>query len=631
MILALCSGVQSVAVSEVVVLSNRTRQVVSCELADAAGNARTHTIEPDDLVCEWVQGTVAIRFSTGLEPREYDLPPNAAYCFRGTKVAGEIDLEEIGVDHANEDKPQGAPRPIHGDPSNVDRPGVLLPEPELLEIPVKLLVDDEERATRDRWERRLRQRVRTASAAFERYWRVRFHIVAVDTWKSNDSLRAFDELRNEFEWHVEVRPATLAIGFTGRRFVPPPEARSVCGEGALRSHILVPEGLPNMSEAERTEMLVHLLGHYLGAAHCPWPDSVMRPTLADRQVNGRRFVIRPDALNTLALGLVVENLRAKGVVNQLSQLDKDKRRCLAAIYATLAEAMPDDSDGMDLAGSLGGDFSFDDSPPAPQATPDDPLPLEPGPPQRVTTPLRRPPQREPGDLTGGASAVVRAVVAAAERNQRLPARSGGKNRGRLKDDELTTYYVTAAAAAAELLPEKARPQAFFLGLAVALDTSETLRNVPLMGELIREVEPDDQRARRLKVLGSPTMRRRYDLTQHFFVSAAIATCAGRAAAESTGLGKELRDADGGSGFSFSDWCADLAGIELAERVKAGKHPLNRLIVAFPIDDYLPPVADLKDGMTRDEFARQFGSVSDRRYLQVRDVILKRIAKLPPYR
>jgi hypothetical protein len=246
-------------------------------------------------------------------------------------------------------------------------------------------------------------------------------------------------------------------------------------------------------------------------------------------------------------------------------------------------------------------------------------------------------------LAQAAREIVATVVAAAQRNHRLPVKATVETQAAAKStcpnaappkrhgswrrsgDELTAFYVTAAAARAELLPKEFRAQAFFLGLAVALDTSEYLRKVPVMGDMIREIEPDAERARRLKVLGLPTLRDRHDLAQHFFISAAIAAGAGRHAAEAAGLAKELHDADGGSGFSFSDWCADLAGIDLNERVRTGKFPLTRLIAGFRVDDYLPRVSDLKDGMTEAEFARLFGSPSDKRFGQVDDEIRKRIA------
>ena len=66
-----------------------------------------------------------------------------------------------------------------------------------------------------------------------------------------------------------------------------------------------------MSEAERLEILVHELGHFLGAVHTADGNSVMRPALGDRRARGRSFRIGFDAPNTLAMNLVADELRSR--------------------------------------------------------------------------------------------------------------------------------------------------------------------------------------------------------------------------------------------------------------------------------------------------------------------------------
>jgi hypothetical protein len=122
------------------------------------------------------------------------------------------------------------------------------------------------------------------------------------------------------------------------------------------------------------------------------------------------------------------------------------------------------------------------------------------------------------------------------------------------------------------------------------------------------------------------MRGRYDLTQHFFVSAALATMAGPAAAEAVGLAKELRDSQGDSGFSFSDVCADLAGIALAQRLSDGKTSLADL-QKFRVAEHLPELDDLADGLSSAEFARQYGSLLDPRFQRQVEAIRQRVAAL----
>jgi hypothetical protein len=52
-------------------------------------------------------------------------------------------------------------------------------------------------------------------------------------------------------------------------------------------------------------------------------------------------------------------------------------------------------------------------------------------------------------------------------------------------------------------------------LPIALDDSTILRNNPLVRSMVRSVESDAERKERIAALGSPTVRKRRDLCQHF--------------------------------------------------------------------------------------------------------------------
>ena len=67
------------------------------------------------------------------------------------------------------------------------------------------------------------------------------------------------------------------------------------------------------------------------------------------------------------------------------------------------------------------------------------------------------------------------------------------------------------------------------------------------------------------------------------LSAAIASSSGAKSAEAVALAKQLHDARFGGGFSFAAWCADLAGIALAERVQRDQPPLAELARTFRIE------------------------------------------------
>ncbi len=232
-----------------------------------------------------------------------------------------------------------------------------------------------------------------------------------------------------------------------------------------------------------------------------------------------------------------------------------------------------------------------------------------------------------------ARTVVAAVVEAGRRNARLPGRGtpGAEAPFRRTGDELTAYYVRAAAAAARRLPDEHAAAAFLLGIGVALDDSDLLRSNLLTAALWRQIEAPAARAERLEVLGTPTVHGRHDLCQHFAVSAALTAAAGPRAAETAGVFKEMLDArPGGSGFSFADLAADLAGIAFAEELTRTPRRLADVARSFAIADYAVPPAGLPEGLSQAEFARRYGSVSDERFRRRQEDIRKQIHALPPY-
>ena len=115
---------------------------------------------------------------------------------------------------------------------------------------------------------------------------MRFEIVTVGHWASDPAVRSFDQSLMEFAQKVRPVPARLAIGFTSHYEWVRGEMHLGGTHGALASHILIRESPGQVSEPERLEVLVHELGHFLGAAHTSDKTSVMRPMLGDRQIGG---------------------------------------------------------------------------------------------------------------------------------------------------------------------------------------------------------------------------------------------------------------------------------------------------------------------------------------------------------
>ena len=125
--------------------------------------------------------------------------------------------------------------------------------------------------------------------------------------------------------------------------------------GPFQSHILIREWAQHISEAERLELLIHELGHHLGAVHSPEPDSVMRPILGDRQARCAAFPIRFDPVNTLAMYLVGEEIRIRHV-HSFARMSTPTKMRLRQIYTVLSQALPSDPAAAKYLDLLGGDL-----------------------------------------------------------------------------------------------------------------------------------------------------------------------------------------------------------------------------------------------------------------------------------
>jgi hypothetical protein len=215
------------------------------------------------------------------------------------------------------------------------------------------------------------------------------------------------------------------------------------------------------------------------------------------------------------------------------------------------------------------------------------------------------------------------VVRAAKRNAELPIAN------RLKGDPLTVYYCREAARAATRLPTKQAAAAYLLALGLALDDSQILRKNPLTADLCRRVESDAERRERLAVLGSPTMLDRRDWCQHFVVSCTLTQVVGEPLAEAAGLFKEQLDSQpGGSGFSFADLSADLAGVAFAMRLQRGQLSLEKVASGFLVTDFVPDAKGLREGLSAEQFARDYGSTDDKRFQRELAGLRQRIRDLP---
>ncbi len=222
-----------------------------------------------------------------------------------------------------------------------------------------------------------------------------------------------------------------------------------------------------------------------------------------------------------------------------------------------------------------------------------------------------------------------------------------------QDDELreqTAYYLRYASYQ-EIALEK-KPQLFVDYLRAVMrraherSTSETLilhNKAAILGvaifighhriaNFVGDVHPDAQRA--LKPAAPATLGGRNDLARHFIVSAALKVLSEQGVSLAIGEFKELMDrAMGGSGYSFVDLMADMAGVKFANIATdpATAAQLQEFMaVAFDDDALLPSFEGLPEGLSKRQFEDEYQRVDSTAYRKRVNEIERRLAQLPLY-
>lgn len=125
-----------------------------------------------------------------------------------------------------------------------------------------------------------------------------------------------------------------------------------------------------------------------------------------------------------------------------------------------------------------------------------------------------------------------------------------------------------------------------------------------------------------------TLRGRNDLARHFIVSAALRALATRDIGMTIGLFKEQLDAvDGGTGFSFTDISADMAGLRFADNVLApvwAARMQQKVAKEASVESLMPSLENLSDGLSQVMFEKLYGSLNDERYKMVIRTIARRM-------
>lgn len=465
-------------------------------------------------------------------------------------------------------------------------------------VPVTLHVDDRDGRTKAVWGKALRERFAAAVAPLEGPLGVKFDIADAWEWKATAE-PGWDFALEHFRTSVEAKAGGLAVGFLAKPMAKSDGEQFFAAGRPWRSHLLVLDGYPR-TEAERVDALAHALARQLGAVRTGDGASVMRERLFDGQATKPSYRPRLDPLNLLAMSVWVEE-KAGGHKLTWDDLRPKARARLLAVYKTMAELPSKDPTATEYVEALvsGKDVVL----PAQPTTPD--------------------PARKLGDRDAAVWAVVKAVSDTAKKLADDPKRPKG--------DELTIAYVRAAATAADGQPAEHAAPAFLIGLGLALDDSTVLRANPLTKRMCERVETDDERKGRLAALGTPTVRGRRDLCQHFAVSVALVQLVGPEAAEFAGLTKELNDMKGASGFSFVDLSADYAGVAFARAVTTDAKLLARLKDGFAVSDWVPAFDGLREGLPEGKFQDLFGGTGDARFKAVVTDIRKRVAELPGHK
>jgi hypothetical protein len=321
-------------------------------------------------------------------------------------------------------------------------------------ITVKILVDDDELRLQRVWEPAIRKRLADASAILEAHCGVQLRVVAVGEWDSDDIEIDFHASLAEFEREVRPAPAQVAIGFSSQYAIAQGRVHMGGTRGPLHTHIILKERARNVRDTERLELLVHELGHFMGASHSPEPRSVMRPVLGEGQQRLLSARIQFDPVNTLLMSLLAEEIRERGLRN-LSDVSAPTRRRMAEIYAALNPSLPDDpatSHYLRLIAAAGARPVIDDT-----------------------------------------RHILGQIVRVAKVHRLLRERAAEEGAATPdvdvpKGDQLLEFYVRQAALAAKQVRRDTAPQALLLALGIALDDEGALRKLPVAGSIAAHLE-----------------------------------------------------------------------------------------------------------------------------------------------
>lgn len=148
----------------------------------------------------------------------------------------------------------------------------------------------------------------------------------------------------------------------------------------------------------------------------------------------------------------------------------------------------------------------------------------------------------------------------------------------------------------------------------------------LFGDLSFAVDPIPT------VRHKPVLANRQDLSLHFIFSAAIKLLSEQGISVAVGEFKELMDrGKGGSGYSFIDLTADMAGANFAA-LAVDPRTAEKIqdIMSSEANEMLffPSIEGFDEGMDKSKFRQKYTNIESEEYLKVIEEIEKRLGELP---
>jgi hypothetical protein len=565
-----------------VVIANRTPERLQLSTVVDGGPVRPILLDPGDSRPLFANASahVRVRSSNGKD-QDISLEPNCAY-YVGIREGDSPALRKIGLGEAGRQTWKRVAKP----PLETADSGV---------ITVKILVDDDEARPRRVWEPVIRERIDQASAVLDAHCGIRLKVVAIDTWNSDNNETDFEHSLSEFEQEALPAPAMVAIGFSSQYVIATGRVHLGGTRGPLHSHILIKERSQNVLEPERLELLVHELGHFLGATHSPEATSVMRPVVGQGLQRAAGAKNQFDPPNTLLMSMLAEEIRQRHV-HDLSSVSETTRRRMAQIYAAVNPTLPEDPAAahyVQLMATAGVQPLIADT-------------------RRIL------------------AEIVRVAQVRKKASDGEAAAGNGVAAAQLNGDQWLEFYVQQAALAARHVRRDNGPRSFLLAIGLALDDQGLIPKLSLATEALARMEGEQERQVRLVAIGQPTMRGRADLARNFFISAQLIALAGSPTGRSPETLKTIAQLQDGAEFDFDDIAANRAGIVFAHAVLSGRLSLDDVAQRFTCEAVLPPLEELRTGVNAQQFEGDLRAIEAGQLNAALSNLEARLTTLPIY-